>query len=478
MLKDHAARGLSSSRAVGFAGSALIAVGGLGAGALPVGVSFFAGGHHARAGLVCVYSGLLLLLLAWWWYGRATRHVPERDESCRTAWRTLALWVAPLLLAPPMFSRDVYSYLAQGVMIDSGMDVYRHGPALLGGMIADQVPAIWQHTPSPYGPVFMIVARTIAELLSAHLLLGVIAMRLVAVAGLALLAGSLRVLARSAGVSPSAATWLAVLNPLVLIHLVGGAHNDALMVGLLAAGLAAAVRHRPIAGTLLVATAALVKVPAALGLIAVAAIWAAHLGGRLPWVRAAAGVGATAVAATVLITWVAGTGYGWIGALNTPISPQNWSLTGLLGRWTGDLLDSPAAADVWRWAGLLALVVVAGVVWGYRARLGPVYGLGIVLVAMVIFGPAIRPWYLVWGLAPLAAVVAHQPVRRLLAGFCAVLVLVTLPDGFGADAERILLAVLGGLIGVAAFLVVRLAVTPPETLRLAWAAAPGRRPTR
>jgi alpha-1,6-mannosyltransferase len=75
-------------------------------------------------------------------------------------------------------------------------------------------------------------------------------------------------------------------------------------------------------------------------------------------------------------------------------------------------------------------------------------------------------------------VAAHRPVRNLLAAFCAALVLVTLPDGFGADAERVLLAVLGALIGIAAFLVVRVAVAPPETLRLAWAAAPGRRTTR
>ena len=470
MLIDHVARGLASSRAVGFAGSALISVGGLGAGALPVGFPFAAGGRHARLGLVCVYSGLALLLLAWWWYGRVTRAQATDDPSCRTAWRTLALWVAPLLFAPPMFSRDVYSYLAQGLMIDSGLDVYRHGPAVLGGVIAAQVPDIWQHTPSPYGPVFLIVAKTVAGLLSAHLLLGIIAMRLVAIAGIMLLAAAIRVLAGSAGVHPSGATWLAVLNPLTLIHLVGGAHNDALMVGLLAAGLAAAVRRRPIVATVLVVTAALVKVPAGLGLLAVAAIWAAQLPGRWPGPRAAGAVVATAVPATAVITAAAGTGYGWIGALSTPISPQNWSLTGLLGRGSAAFLGTSAATGVWRWAGIGAVLVVAGLVWTYRARLGPVYGLGILLVAVVVFGPAIRPWYVVWGLAPLAAVAAQRRVRRLLAVFCAGLVLVVLPDGFAADAERVLLAVTGALIGVAAFLLVRLAVASPDH-RQAFAAA-------
>ncbi|GIE95817.1 polyprenol phosphomannose-dependent alpha 1,6 mannosyltransferase MptB [Paractinoplanes rishiriensis] len=440
MHKDHAAR------AVGLAGSALIAVGGLGAGALPVGIPFFAGDSHARPGLVCVYSGLALLLLAWWWYGRVARQTGIDDP-----WRTLALWVAPLLLAPPMFSRDVYSYLAQGLMIDEGLDVYRHGPAVLGGLLAAQVPDVWQHTPSPYGPVFLIVARTITGLLDANLVLGVIAMRLVALAGLVLLAVAVRVLARSAGVHPGAATWLAVLNPLTLIHLVGGAHNDALMVGLLAAGLAAAVRHHPVVATLLVVTAALVKAPAGLGLAAVAAIWAGYLPGRWPVLRASAAVGGVGLAATMVITAAAGTGYGWIGALSTPVSAQNWSLTGLLGRATAEV-------GLWRWAGAVAVLAVAAAVWVCRYRLGPVYGLGIVLVAVVVFGPAIRPWYVVWGLAPLAAVVVQRRVRRALAAFCAGLVLVVLPDGFAADAERVLLATTGALLGVAAFLLVRLTV--------------------
>ncbi|MGK5681152.1 polyprenol phosphomannose-dependent alpha 1,6 mannosyltransferase MptB [Actinoplanes sp. URMC 104] len=457
MLKD---RSLSASRAAGFAGSCLVMLGGLGAGALPVGIPFFAGLEHVRIGLVGVYSGLALLLLAWWWHGRA-----GRAEDVRATWATLALWAAPLLVAPPMFSRDVYSYLAQGVMLGEGYDVYRAGPSALGGFFADQVPEIWQHTPSPYGPVFLLVSRLVTAPIGGHLLTGVLAMRLLAVAGLALIASVLPVLARSAGVRPSAALWLAVLNPLVLIHFVGGAHNDALMVGLLAAGLAAAVRRMPIVATLLVVTAALVKAPAALGLAAVAVIWAARLPGRLPRLRACAAVGATAAAATGLLTLIAGTGYGWITALDTPISPQNLSLTGVLGRWTATLLRDDGVGDVfviglWRWLGVLATLIVAGLVWTWLGRLGPLYGLGIVLMAVVAFGPALRPWYVIWGLVPLAAAAGQRWVRRLLAAVCAVLALVVLPDGFAADLSRFLLATLGALLGTAAFLGVRLAAAP------------------
>jgi hypothetical protein len=443
---DHAARGLAAPRAVGCAGSALIA-----------GFSWRAG--DPGIGLAGVYSGLALLGLGWWWYRRSSGTV-------RDSFVTLALWVAPLLVAPALFSRDVYSYLAQGLMLDAGLDVYRFGPAALGGVVADQVPALWQHTPSPYGPVFLVVAHAVTAIVDAHLIAGVLAMRLVALAGLALLAGSIPVLARATGLAETNALWLAALNPLVLIHLVGGAHNDALMVGLLAAGLAAAVRHRPMVATLLVVTAALVKAPAALGLCAVAAIWATQLPGPRPAVRAASIVGAVAVAATVAITRIAGTGYGWIGALSTPVSPGNWSPTGLLGHWTADLLahddvGAALAVQLWRWAGILATLIVAALVWTYRQRLGPLYGLGIVLLALVIFGPALRPWYVIWGLVPLA-VAAHQPrVRRALALLCAGLLPMVLPDGFPADGEKVLLAVLGALIGIAAYLAVRMAGRAP-----------------
>ncbi|WP_250000892.1 polyprenol phosphomannose-dependent alpha 1,6 mannosyltransferase MptB [Actinoplanes sp. M2I2] len=457
MSRDH---GRTPARATGFVGSCLIAVGGLGAGALPVGIPFFAGLKHVGIGLVAVYGGLALLLSAWWWLGRLSR-----AGDLRAIWWTLALWAAPLLIAPPMFSRDVYSYLAQGLMLGQGLDVYRAGPSALGGFFAEQVPAIWQHTPSPYGPVFLLLSHLVTAPIGGHLLTGVIVMRLLAVAGLALLAYVLPTLAGEAGVRPDKALWLAVLNPLVLIHFVGGAHNDALMVGLLAAGLAAAIRRHPIVATLLVVAAALIKAPAALGLLAVAVIWAARLDGRFSRLRATAAVGATAAAATALVTQIAGTGYGWVAALDTPISPQNLSVTSVLGRWTARLLREDGVGELfvlslWRWLGVLAILIVAGLVWTHLDRLGPLYGLGVVLIAVVAFGPALRPWYLIWGLVPLAAAAGHRWVRRALAATCAVLALVVLPDGFAVDAGEFLLATLGALAGGAAFLGVRLAAAP------------------
>ena len=176
--------------------------------------------------------------------------------------------------------------------------------------------------------------------------------------------------------------------------------------------------------------------------------------------------GAVAAATTVAVTAAAGTGYGWIGALDTPISSGNWSLTGVLGRWTAetfahDDVGAALALDLWRWAGVLATLIVAGLVWTYRHRLGPLPALGLVLLAVVAFGPALRPWYVVWGLVPLAA--ALPAAHRWLALLCAGLTPVVLPDGFAPDLSEVLSAVVGVVLGSAVFV---LASTPMALRRV------------
>ncbi|BBH65459.1 hypothetical protein ACTI_21440 [Actinoplanes sp. OR16] len=89
----------------------------------------------------------------------------------------------------------------------------------------------------------------------------------------------------------------------------------------------------------------------------------------------------------------------WYGRVTRSTRDDRWTL----GRWSAPLTGAPVAEGLWRVAGLLAVGIIAALVWAHRDRLGPVYGLGIVLLAVVFFGPAIRPWYVVWGLVPLAA---------------------------------------------------------------------------
>jgi hypothetical protein len=447
---------LTNCRALGLGGSVLLAAGGLAAGALPaqdpVGPAILR--RHPGWGVVVAYTGLVLLIAAWWRLGHLVRDDGREGPTPKQLMITLAIWSAPLLLAPPLFSRDVYSYLAQGAMVGAGLDVYEHGPAYYGGPVAAEVPAIWQHTPTPYGPFFLLVATGVAAAADAHLAAGVLGMRLVAVLGVVLLTAALPGLARSCGVDPAAALWLGALNPLVLAHLVAGAHNDAIMLGLLVAGLAAAVARHPAAGAALVALAALVKAPAAIALLFVASIWSEQAGsgpasaGR--WRRARTMLYAAAVAAatTVVVTAVAGTGYGWVRALDTPVSTDNLSPMSVLGRLTGAILGTAHAVPTWRWIGLAAAVAVGAVVWRRRTHLGPVYAAGLGLVAIVLFGPALRPWYLLWGLVPLAAAAPDGRVRRVAAVACAALAVVVLPSGFAFGAEQVAQAVVGCVLAV------------------------------
>jgi hypothetical protein len=439
---------LRRCRLLGLAGTAFLALGGETAGALPVQDLLAPASAQAALGLVGVYFGVVLLIAAWVLLGRLVRG--PRPPTPRALLVVLAVWAAPLLLAPPLFSRDVYSYLAQGAMADAHMDVYAHGPAMLGGPLADEVAPMWQHTGAPYGPAFLAVASALSGLTRGRLPAGLLGMRLLALLGVALMAAALPRLARHSGADPAAALWLGALNPLVLLHLVAGAHNDAIMLGLLGPGLVAARGRWPALGAVLVTLAALVKAPAALGLLAVLALQLRA--GRRPLPAVLTTAAASAVT-TVAATALAGTGYGWIGALDTPVSPRNWALTSLAGRATGALLEhlgsglAPLAVPAWHLLGLAATTVAVALIW-LRLRLRPVYALGLSLLTLAAFGPAIRPWYVLWGLFLIAAGAPDTSVRHRAAALAGVLALAVLPSGGPADPGQLVLAVCGGVLGV------------------------------
>ncbi|MFF7769838.1 polyprenol phosphomannose-dependent alpha 1,6 mannosyltransferase MptB [Streptomyces massasporeus] len=439
---------LRRCQVLGLAGTACLALGGETAGALPVEDLLHPASARAALGLVGVYFGVVLLIVAWLLLGRLVRG--PRPPQPRSLLLVLATWAAPLLLAPPLFSRDVYSYLAQGAMVQAHLDVYAHGPARLGGPLADEVAPLWRHTGAPYGPVFLAVAAALSGLTRGELPAGLFGMRLLALAGVALMAAALPRLARHSGAAPSAALWLGALNPLVLLHLVAGAHNDAVMLGLLGVGLVAALGRWPVLGAVLVTLAALVKAPAVLGLAAVVALQVRA--GRSP-AKALVTTTVAAAGTTVAATAVAGTGYGWIGALNTPASPQNWALTTLLGRATRALLEhlgsdlAPLAVPAWHALGIVAAVIAIALIW-LRLRLRPVYALGLSLAAVAALGPAIRPWYALWGLFLIAAAAPSTSVRHRTAAVTGVLALSVLPSGGPADRGQLVLAVSGCALAV------------------------------
>ena len=104
----------------------------------------------------------------------------------------------------------------------------------------------------------------------------------------------------------------------------GGAHNDALMLGLLWRGLAVARRGRPVWGIVLCSLAAAVKVPAAIGIVYIGWEW---LGAGLPCAPGCVPspiAGLIAAAVMAALSLVTGLGWSWVLNLATPGTVRSW----------------------------------------------------------------------------------------------------------------------------------------------------------
>jgi alpha-1,6-mannosyltransferase len=363
-------------------------------------------------GVVAVYGGMVLLVRVWFGLYQALRvrpGVPIRHLSSM-----LALWILPLLVVAPLFSRDVFSYAAQGEMMSHHIDPYRYGPGTIGsGPYNLGVDPLWTNTPAPYGPLFLMLAGWSASLSLHHALITVVFLRLQSVVGVALMAYCIPKLARSYGRDPGPAFVLAVLNPLTLLALVGGAHNDAIMVGVLLAGITAARNHHPVWGVVLCALAASIKVPAAIGIVYVAWDWAGPFADWRLRARMIVRAGLVTVAVMGVLSLISGLGWGWIANLGTPGTVRSWmapaTAVGLLisgaAHVVGIGVGLGGVLTLTRAIGLLSAAAIALYCLRHRERLGLLAALGITMMAFVVLGPVVQPWYLTWGIilvAPIA----------------------------------------------------------------------------
>ncbi len=386
-------------------------------------------------GLVAVYGGVLLLMRAWYGLIRTTSQLPAIPVR-KLAW-VFGLWVVPLLLAPPLFSRDVYSYVAQGEMMSHHISPYHYGPGVLGGAPSVAlVDKLWLNTPAPYGPLFMSLDGFLTSISMHHELPDLVLLRLLAVAGVALMAVAIPVLARSMGRDAGYVFTLAILNPVTVLHLVGGAHNDALMLGLLLCGLAVAKRGRPLAGIALCSLAAAVKVPAAIGIVYIAWEWT---GSGLPLrarVRPLITGGLVAGALMGALSLVTGLGWSWVLNLATPGTVRSWvaPATGAgilltdLAHVFGIGISLPGMLSATRLLGLGAAAVVGVWLLLRVERFGMFKAMGITMLLVVALGPVVQPWYLSWGLILLSPVAAGK-IRSLIIGLSISSAFLGLPGG-------------------------------------------------
>lgn len=418
-----------------------IAVGSYGAGATryrggvmsAAGLEFLTFGHGRVFMDVLFTASMVALVAAWVWLWR-TR--PSAATVRRATWT----WAAPLALSAPILSRDVYSYLMQGAMLRDGFDPYTQGAAVNPGPYLWEVSHDWRNTTTPYGPAHLGLGKAVTTLVGDNVTAGLVVYKLIALAGFALIVWSVPRLANAFGADPAFALWMGAANPVMLLHLVGGMHNEALMVGLVCAGLYLCVRldwFTP--GIAVIALAVSLKATAAVALPFV--VWMMVGPGRRPLRLLGAGAWAVAVTALVIqvVTWLSGSNWGWV----REITGNSKVINPLAGPTFVTELIAPLVPYTYNTVlgvtrSVFSVLMLAGLVaawWWFRPRAGePVapraiagttaaYGVAFVCNAVTL------PWYYASILSLAGTFRAPVWVVRLLTGASIVVALAFSGDG-------------------------------------------------
>ena len=485
-------------RWTGTLGALLIGLGALGAGALPVvdnPYSSFPGGtfmsRMLQTSSIMVLVGVGLLVLAWVlmapFAGAPYRSSGGGDGggtvSSSLLKRTFAAWVLPIMFTTPLFTQDIYSYLAQGAIVARGMDPYAAGPADLLGPedpLARSVPFIWSHSPSPYGPVALSLASMVSRLTSDSIILGVVGHRLLALLGLIAAGWAISRLARRCRVNPVTALWLGMLNPLTILHLIGGIHNESILLGLMLVGMEVGLRGVDklggrngqsvdasggagliILSAALISSAGMVKVTGFLALGFVGMNLARHLVrvGRGPVAAIAAAVAvqvALLVAAVAAVTAATGIGLGWVTGQGGAASIRSWlSMTtdigvgaGFFGMLLGLGDHTDTMLTITRGVGVLIAVgfLVRMLFATFRGTVHPVGGLGVATFVLVILFPVVHPWYMLWAILPLAAWANRVLFRVAVVAYSTFFSFTVLPRGLALPPSTVAAIYLGSAL--------------------------------
>lgn len=356
--------------------------------------------------------GLVLLAIGWLGLIYRAGRIADRRKAIVVVGAVIVLWAIPVSLGPPLLSNDVYSYVAQGEMSSRGLDPSAVGPVALGrNDWTSGADPVWRSAPAPYGPVATAASRVAVEIAGHDPVRAVDVYRVIIWIGVLMAAIGIGMIAVGNGLSAAVAIAIGIGNPIVIIHLIGGVHNDALMFGLLALGLAAAQRDRKVLGVALLTAATAVKIPAAAGLVYLGWCWRGEIATWKERAISTIKVFAAAVAAIAVGCVLVGLGAGWLTALKStgkvndtysPTTKIGFSIAEILDA-VGLHVDGPLLASGVRALGLLATAVLAFVMLMRSPRVGYIKATGVMLVAYVLLGPVIWPWYLPVGFALLAA---------------------------------------------------------------------------
>ena len=320
-----------------------------------------------------------------------------------------------------LLSHDVFSYVDYARLgVVHGLDPYVHAP---DAVPTDPVYAdvTWTEATSAYGPLF-----TLATYPLAWLPVGLTVAALKGVAALSVLALAVLVarLAAWRGADPLRAAAFVALNPLVLVHVVGGAHNDGLMMLLAMLAVAAVLAAREAsAGAALVAAVA-VKA-AATFLVPFALVEAARPRGVRTFDRIAGesansrwrsvgrlAVGALAAALVIGVAAYLGFGWDWVHAFG--LAGENQSRTSHLSIPTTVARLFNSDEEPFRAVALALYAAALAYLLAWTWRGGDwVRAAGWAALGLLLATSWLLPWYLIWAL-PLAAISRDRLLQLLV----------------------------------------------------------------
>ena len=263
----------------------------------------------------------------------------------------------------------------------------------------------WTETTSAYGPLFTLATYPLAWL---PVDAAVYVLKAVSAAALLATAYLVARLAPARGVDPTRAAAFVALNPLVLVHVVGGPHNDGIAVLLTTLGIAAMLTTREALGAGTLVAACTTKSTAAI------AVPFALLASKRP-ARFLLSAGAT-LALLTLAAYIA-FDWNWLHAFTLAGENQDrtshMSIPITTARRTGldpDLVRTVALA-------LYAALVIYLLTWTYRGA-DWLRATAWATTGLLLATAWLLPWYLLWPL-PAAALSRDRPLQLLLLGLTA-----------------------------------------------------------
>jgi hypothetical protein len=327
------------------------------------------------------------------------------------------------LLAPPLLSQDVFSYISYARLdVVHSLNPYSHSPDAVPADAAFPFAGSKDAT-SVYGPLFTIASYPVAKLSVPTAFWTLKSVAALASLGVVALAS---VCARRLGRDPVFVALAIGLNPLVLVHVVGGAHNDALVMLLVLAAMLAVIapRRERLAGALNAAAAG-IKVSAGIVLPFLA------LGSKdLRRVI----TGTIAAGAAIVLLSLAAFGLDALDAFSLIGSNQErtsrWSLPQRsadgIGAITGWSPDSVVHFTRAAFALALACVLILLLRWTLRTPARWISAAGWATLALLVASAWLVPWYAIW-LMPLAALSGDRRLFAASLALCAYMLVIAVP---------------------------------------------------